>query len=846
VNANISRLTVGAALLMVAAGAVAQPKLSEVSALKQDGGLQVRIHGEGLSRPREMRIAGNSTYILEFDGHLAAKAGRTSVGHTGVQSIQWAWFTAKPPKVRVVMRLQPNAKPVLSKGEGFWAVSFGDTSSLSAAGKSPVMAMVSTEPFPDRVPPLATPAVAAARTASQSGVFAMAPAESRITLDFANTEVVQILRALAMQAGVNIVTAPEVKGTLTLSLDNVTVREGLDLVTTVAGLRYAQVGNAYIVTAADKFTGAVKQLTGKGDGLLETRVVPIFSGDAQPIRAAALSSLQHNPSRTHYQILLPTDTFKIDSSSRGPGDEGATQVNIQGTESKTQMDTSESSTGRETVSVRGLKEQYLVLVGPADGIAEVETRIRDLDRMVARAYGYEISADPRLARKTYQVQSDDVSANDLVKAISAQGNNRVLNCDLFPSPAGFLNQTVVIVGREKEVEKAEEMLRELDYSGFGNEFLMYDVKFGDPRALREALITQVRGLRATIPPSAAGTPALYTRDQIRNQANETVTGSQPGAQTSTSTQTQSGVPRVRGDRGDIEGLAQPFQSMEPFSVPMRLILRGTREQIQQALAYLQSVDVAPRQVALEMRVMELSREDAVRAGIDWSLITGGAVRFIRMANVQSTPSNSIGVNISGRDVRGDVVATLDRLATSSNLIARPNIVAMDGRETELFVGDAIRYIESIIATQNGITVTTGTVRVGVRLAVLPRIGGEGNITMDLRPVVSFLRGFKQIEAIQGELPQTSERIAQSTLSVRSGETIAIGGLIQDQDRRDVSGVPILMDLPIVGQLFRRTTNTKVRTELVIFLTAREVDGALGSESQLPMLTNGGGTPKERK
>lgn len=72
------------------------------------------------------------------------------------------------------------------------------------------------------------------------------------------------------------------------------------------------------------------------------------------------------------------------------------------------------------------------------------------------------------------------------------------------------------------------------------------------------------------------------------------------------------------------------------------------------------------------------------------------------------------------------------------------------------------------------------------------------------------------------MPQTSDRKASMFVNMRSGETIALGGLIQDTDRKKVSGIPGLMDLPFIGWLFRRTDNTRVRTEIVFFLTAVEV------------------------
>ena len=74
------------------------------------------------------------------------------------------------------------------------------------------------------------------------------------------------------------------------------------------------------------------------------------------------------------------------------------------------------------------------------------------------------------------------------------------------------------------------------------------------------------------------------------------------------------------------------------------------------------------------------------------------------------------------------------------------------------------------------------------------------------------------------LPQTSSREANSTIRVKDGETIAIGGLIQDQDRQTFSKVPILGDLPIVGQLFRNNNHDKKRTDVTIFLTTHILKG----------------------
>ncbi|MFQ3677580.1 MAG: hypothetical protein SNJ74_06540, partial [Fimbriimonadaceae bacterium] len=407
-------------------------------------------------------------------------------------------------------------------------------------------------------------------------------------------------------------------------------------------------------------------------------------------------------------------------------------------------------------------------------------------------------------------------------------------------PRESTRQVLIVEGRRASVESLIEVLSQLDTgTNVGDKIRIYDVKFADPRTLREEIVAQVPGIRVSVAPASSGNPKLFREGQALRQATETVSpeqarqdrGAAPPAAAG-----QVGAVSVAKETAEVRGIAQPFQEVESAAVPMRLVLRGTDEQIELALAYLSLVDIAPRQVALELRVMEMSKEDAIRAGLDWSVLTGGTVQAIRINQGVGDTSSSPGTVSGDLGFAGggtaSILATLDSIANKRNLIARPNLLAIDGRETEIFVGDVVRYIESIVQSQNGTTVTTGEVPVGVRLAVLARIGGEGNITMDLRPVVSTLRGFTPVPG-GGQLPQTSLRIAQSTVQVVSGETIAIGGLIQDGDRVDVRGIPLLKDLPIVGNLFKRTDNTKVRTEVVFFLTVKTVDSTNRADAANP-------------
>jgi len=119
---------------------------------------------------------------------------------------------------------------------------------------------------------------------------------------------------------------------------------------------------------------------------------------------------------------------------------------------------------------------------------------------------------------------------------------------------------------------------------------------------------------------------------------------------------------------------------------------------------------------------------------------------------------------------------------------------------------------------NGLSTTTDYNDVGIILEVTPSINPDGLVNMDIRPEISTITG-EMVQISQNlSLPVFSTRVAQTQVAVQNGHTIVIGGLIQDKVTDNVSKVPLLGDIPLVGALFRRTTKDKEKIELLIFLT----------------------------
>ncbi|MEZ0325283.1 MAG: type II secretion system protein GspD [Fimbriimonas sp.] len=744
--------------------------IASVVANKVGTGVELVVKGEGLQKPRIFPFLNGKMRVVEFDANMAGRGGKTTVNKGGVRSYNTFWYRSTPPKIRINVRLDKSLEPTLIETESGWKLGFGTGQPLASNVGSEEEGLLvleqpktaKSDPFPNTVPPLDTvkkekpvveeapvntepvkttktlavkndfpstvPPLEKVKKPELKTLASYAPQTAdNVSIDFVNTDIVQVLKAVAIQANVNIVTSPDVKGVVTVSLRNVTVDDALKIVTSLGALGYAKVGATFIVAPADKIDAIRRSITGEA--------------------APTLPGVVKEP-----VVML--------------------RYNVKG----------------------GL-------------------------------------------------------AADLVKAVDEDDKGKAGNLMLTGTPPDSLSaQTIVIRGPRNEAEEMVKVLEQLDNPELGSASAtdILEVKYLDPRALREELIAAFPGLRASIVPGPAGNPRLYTANQQKAQINEAQDpragqGTGTGAGSSNGEQATGGDQRAgsslrtgAGQLGEREqrGLVQPFQDFESVAYPMKLVLRGPAAQIAQARAYATQLDVMPKQIALELRVMEMTKNDAERIGLDWSILTtGGVLRALRLnQGLGGTPDTPGTVSAATRNE--SVVATLDSMANRQNLIARPNLLAMDGRETEVFVGDVIRYIEAIQSTQNGITVQTNEVRVGVRLAVLARSGGGDNITMDLRPVLSFLRGFTPTPG-GGNLPQTSERISQSTAVMKSGETIALGGLIQDTDRNNVSGIPILRDLPIIGALFRRTEKSKDRSEVVFFLTARVVDEKTRQDAASP-------------
>jgi len=848
-NSKVTRTLLGGAMLaLLACQALADGKITGITTKIVGDGLEVQIKGKDLSAPKITRVMGGRSFMLEFEASLISDPQWIRVEQAGVHYVQSVVAQTHPDKIRVFLRVDPNTKMDVEQNDQGFVVKTSGAPEVRKPMPTATPETLTVYHAPARLRAEPQPQTKHVTTVYHGGGNGF---NKTVSLDFVNTDIVQILKALSMEAGVNIVTSPDVHGVLTVSLGAVPIKDAMDLITTLSSLKYAEVGNTYVVSSPANINKILENLGSKAQEVSETRVVPIFSGEGIHIKDALRTTAND------VEILLPSDKplsqAALTQASQAIGTAQLTGLETGG---KGQPGVPGAALGAaQPGGAAGpdqksdQKDAYLVLVGPTARIDTIERAVKDIDEQMCEAMGIKYPLTNAMVHETYHPQGNTAAA--LLQAVSpetdkanGQFHAKIGTVELYATPTGSTGaQNIALYGRETEVNRIMENLQSIDALSEGSgDYVVYGVKFLDPRALREDLVSKFPGLTVAIPPASVGQPSVYMTGQTERQnqeksgqaAGENNTASSNNTNTIAGASTSSSTLTAASDDGSKVGITAPFAGDELDAVPMKLVLRGNANQIKNALSYLEAIDVQPKQVALELRVMQLTKEDALNLGLNWSLLTGGTLQAFQVnQNGPNTPANGSAAGLNGPgQLSGSlgfpgggslgVTATLDQLGDSAKMIARPNILALDGKESEMFVGDDIKYIQSIQSTQNGVSITTGDVEVGVKLAVLPRIGADNSVTMELRPMVSTLESFTQVPG-GGEIPQTGLRIAQSSLIMHDGDTIAIGGLIQDTDSKKRDGWPILKDIPILNLLFGRTANDHTRTEVVFFLTAKVVD-----------------------
>jgi len=280
-----------------------------------------------------------------------------------------------------------------------------------------------------------------------------------------------------------------------------------------------------------------------------------------------------------------------------------------------------------------------------------------------------------------------------------------------------------------------------------------------------------------------------------------------------------------------------------------LVILATKQDYEEVRKVLRDLDVVPRQVVIEVLIAEISLNKGMDMGLQSVIANSGAVgavpspaptsssgtsssllNTVQAANVNETvlkrlfDVGSTGALTAIITDQSSFRFTLTALAEANRLkvLASPHVLTADNREASINIG---RSIPIITSTQQSTLATANLVQqvqyrdTGVILNILPQINADGLVNMQVRQEVSEVDdGFSSTTGS----PAFIVRTAETTAVVQDGDSLLIGGIIQETTSRRRSGVPYLMDIPVLGQLFRMDSSDVRRVELIILLTPHVV------------------------
>jgi general secretion pathway protein D len=246
-----------------------------------------------------------------------------------------------------------------------------------------------------------------------------------------------------------------------------------------------------------------------------------------------------------------------------------------------------------------------------------------------------------------------------------------------------------------------------------------------------------------------------------------------------------------------------------------LLVEGDTQGIEELKALLRLLDVAPKQVLIKAEFVTVNINDAENFGINWR------IEPARNLDVSFAGTSGTSPTVNLIYASGNAVAALRAAATqnTANIVQSPIIATMNNTQGSIINATFVPFAQSFqVFTPNGGIVTQTQIQfipITTQLIVTPHINGDGTVSMALPLSLSAV---SYANTSQGQVPQQTTQSLFSYRRIKSGDTVVLGGFITEQINRNNTDIPVLSKLPIIGNLFRSRDLTKIRQEVLVFIT----------------------------
>ncbi|HEX9466319.1 MAG TPA: secretin N-terminal domain-containing protein, partial [Alphaproteobacteria bacterium] len=287
-----------------------------------------------------------------------------------------------------------------------------------------------------------------------------------------------------------------------------------------------------------------------------------------------------------------------------------------------------------------------------------------------------------------------------------------------------------------------------------------------------------------------------------------------------------GIDDRTGQAGGAGGPASQRTQIVADEKNNALVIRSRPSEYRMIEGALKKLDILPQQILIEATVAEVTLNESLQYGLQWFFKQGGAKTTLSTATTGALTQAFPGFSAVFGSTSAQAVLNALSDITSVNVVSAPHLMVLDHQTAMLQVGDEVP-----IATQQAVsTITVGApvvnsiqlVSTGVILRVTPRVNANGVATLEIEQEVSAAT---KTTTSNLDTPTIQQRRIRTVVAVGNGETLALGGLIQENKQRGRNGVPFFSEIPLLGALASNTTKSLQRTELLVLLTPTVVHDA---------------------
>lgn len=482
----------------------------------------------------------------------------------------------------------------------------------------------------------------------------------------------------------------------------------------------------------------------------------------------------------------------------------------------------------------------LIVSDRAANIAQLETIIRNLDGT---------GQNDVEAIALQNSQAEEIIG--LLESMSSTGASKDLNGSRVRIVADTRTNRILIKGDPGTRKRIRNMIETLDVPSADRlgGLKVFRLKYASAKSLAEILQGLVTGQSSSSSNNSSGKQNSRTGSNnsisslIGNaSSNNSTTGTNSGSAAGSSINLNS----TNNNQNSITSFNNNGVSIIADSAQNALVVKADPQLMREIEAAIQQLDVRREQVLIEAAIIEVSGDDSDQLGIQWALgdlnsgvgllsfsnvgaslasiaagyastgTAGAAAAIASGTNSGNGATFGVGDFSNSRKAYGALIQAL-KSNTKSNVLSTPSIVTMDNEEAYIVVGQNVPFVTGSVSTGSTGTINPYTTverkDVGVTLKVIPHIGENGTVRLEVEQEVS------DVQSSKGQATDlvTNKRAIKTAVLAEHGQTVVLGGLISDNTSLTRQGIPGLSNIPYLGRLFRADSKSNEKRNLLVFI-----------------------------